>query len=86
MGQNKGFLFGDIPTTSQSGSFDVNDFKKVLRHLLMVGAGMVLTGILDYVGKWLTGADFGQWQWAVGIVVSSGGLEAARSWIASHLQ
>lgn len=73
------FAGKDLKSTSPAGKLDVVDFKKLLRNLLVVAAGAVLT----YLSQWVSGTDFGSWN---GIIVPlvAGLIDAARKWLTNQ--
>lgn len=82
----KSFLFGSLPeSTSPAGTLDALDFKKAARHLVVAVVGALVTVVFDFLSRWLTGTDFGQYQMLVGFVVSSGIVEVARRWVSAHI-
>lgn len=81
----KNFLFGEIPTTSPSGSFDKNDLIRTGRHLAVVVGGAAATALLNGLVKELGQIDLGKYQIIVTFILASGIVEAVRNYISSHL-
>lgn len=78
------FLFGAMPeSTSTGGELNALDIKKTSRLLVVVVAGAALTAALDFVAKWLTGADLGPYGPMI-MPVMSGLLELGRRYVAQH--
>lgn len=79
------FLFGSEVSTSPTGKFNLVDAKKTLRHILVVAAGAGMAEVFNLLTAYVTGHNFGQFQFLVSIAISSGLLEMARRWVADHL-
>lgn len=69
----------DLKSTSPAGKLDTVDVKKLVRNLLIVAAGAVLT----YLGQWATNTDFGAYN---GIIVPlvAGAIDTARKWLTNQ--
>ncbi|MEK7112497.1 MAG: hypothetical protein AAB875_04160 [Patescibacteria group bacterium] len=81
----KNFLFGSEISTSPSGKFNLVDAKKTLRHIVVIAAGAGTAEVFNLLTAYITGHNFGQFQFLISLVVSSGLLEMARRWVADHL-
>ena len=82
----KNFLFGSLPASnSPAGTFNFLDFRKWLRHLVVVIAAAIVTIVFDEVAKYTVGLDLGQYQFVVSFIISSGGLEYVRRYVSNHL-
>ncbi len=82
----KDFLFGGIPpSNSPAEKFNKTDFLKWLRNLVILVAGAAVSVAVDAAIQLITGTNFGEYQWLISFVVSSGGLEALRRYIADNM-
>lgn len=79
------YIFGNLPeSNSPKGQLNSLDLKKTGRQLLMLMAGTCLTVAIDFIAGILTGADLGQYQFVVLLVMNSGILEMLRRLVADH--
>jgi len=82
--KTKQFLFGALPeSNSPAGTLNALDLQKTGRLLAVVVAGAAATAALDFITKFLTGADLGPYGPML-MPVISGFLELGRRYIAQH--